>query len=383
MTIEELHSDENLRNEEFPVTREKIFLGHAGVSPLPKRVETAIRDYLGKCTLNDQEDAISSHWLAETREIAGRFLGVSKEEVAFVGPTSLALSFVAEGLRFKRNSNVLVYQDDYPSNVYPWMTLAERGVQVRFLNVSNYGVIRPRDIAGQVDENTRLVALASCHFISGYRIDLEAIGSYLRQRKILFCVDGIQTVGAFPTPLGAVDFMACDAHKWLLGPCAAGLMYVGKEAQEQLRPVAHGWYNLRCPDYVAREDLEYKPDARRYEAGSHNFLGLTGLRASIELLDEIGTENIAAEALRKRAWVIPEIEKKGWKALQAELPPEAAGPMFSIYKAGENLASAQAKLAAEGIATSLRTNRERRHFIRISPHFYNTDAELKRLVEVL
>jgi selenocysteine lyase/cysteine desulfurase len=103
--------------------------------------------------------------------------------VAFVGPTSLALSFFASGLKFRRNDNILIYFDDYPSNVYPWMALAEQGVEVRLMNTRGLGLIRPRDVMGQVDENTRLVALASCHFISGYRIDIDAIGAYLREAK--------------------------------------------------------------------------------------------------------------------------------------------------------------------------------------------------------
>src|SRR6185369_14920402 len=188
---------------------------------------------------------------------------------------------------------------------YPWMTLVDRGVEVRFLNVRQLGEIRLKDVQGQVDENTRLVALASCHFLAGYRIDLDAIGTYSRERGILFCVDGIQTLGIFPTNAASVDFMAADAHKWLLGPCAAGLMFVRKEVQEQLRPTTHGWHNIRNPNFVAQDEIEYKKDARRYEAGSQNLLGVVGLRAGIELIQEIGIEAIARDLLRKRAWLVP------------------------------------------------------------------------------
>src|SRR6202034_601797 len=121
------------------------------------------------------------------------------EEIALVGPTSLALSYVAAGLSWRKGDNVLIYFDDYPSNVYPWMALAEKGVEVRLLNVREYGRIRSIDVLGQCDEQTRLVALASNHFVAGYRVDIAAIGKALRLRNILFCVDGIQTVGAFPT----------------------------------------------------------------------------------------------------------------------------------------------------------------------------------------
>src|SRR5262245_21246698 len=112
---------------------------------------------------------------------------------------------VAEGLSFRKNQNVLIYQEDYPSNVYPWMTLSDRGVEVRLLNIREYGIVRARDVIGQVDENTRIVALSSCHFLRSYRIDLDEIGQFLRSRGILFCVDAIQTLGSFATSLKYVD----------------------------------------------------------------------------------------------------------------------------------------------------------------------------------
>src|SRR5690349_19648600 len=180
------------------------------------------------------------------------------------------------------------------------MSLAQRCERDRFLNLRELGRIRKIDVEGQVDESTRLVALASCHFMAGWRIDLPAIGQFLRPRNILFCVDRIQTVGAFPTLVEHVDFLAADAHKWLLGPLAAGIFYVRKEVQDRLRPTVFGWHNVRCPNYVAQEAIAHPPDARRYEAGSANLAGLAGLEAALQLLQEIGIETIAAELLRKR-----------------------------------------------------------------------------------
>ena len=125
------------------------------------------------------------HRLDDARKLGARLLNCQPDEIALVGPTSLGLSFVAAGLNFRKGDNVLIYHDDYPSNVYPWMALAARGVEVRLLNIKNYGAIRAMDVMGQVDENTRLVALASCHFISGFRIDLQTIGAGLHERNIL------------------------------------------------------------------------------------------------------------------------------------------------------------------------------------------------------
>jgi cysteine desulfurase/selenocysteine lyase len=383
MTIQELHSNEELRQHEFPVTRKTIFFGHAGVCPLPRRVAEAMNRYNDQCTLGDQEESLSPEFFASIREKACRLMKAKPEEIAFVGPTSLALSFIAGGLKFRRTDNVLIYQDDYPSNVYPWMTLAQRGVQVRYLNVKQLGQIRLNDIKGQIDENTRLVALASCHFLAGYRIDVDAIGKFLRERGILFCVDAIQTLGAFPINAANVDFLAADAHKWLLGPCAAGLMYVRREVQDQLLPTTHGWHNIRCPNYVAQEQLNYKPDARRYEAGTANLTGLAGLGAALDLLLEIGIENIAAELLRKRAWIVPALQAKGYEVLQANTAPENQGGMISFHKPGTDLTAQHQKLKEANILTSLRGDRTGRKLLRISPHFYNTDAEIEKMVAQL
>ncbi len=228
-----------------------------------------------------------------------------------------------------------------------------------------------------------MVALSSCHFVSGYRIDLDEIGRTLRERGILFCVDAIQTVGAFPTEVKYVDFLAADAHKWLLGPCGAGIMYVRKELQDSVRPIVHGWHNIRCPNYVAQDDLVYKPDGRRYEAGSHSLVGLAGLKASMEMLLELGIDNISRELLRKRQWLAARLQEKNYRVLNANAEPKNCGGMISCYKEGIDLAELHALLAKERIIVSLRADRDGRKYIRISPHFYNTDGELERLLSFM
>ncbi len=383
MTLSELLGNEELRRHEFPVTREKIFLAHAGVCPLPRRVAEAIRDYATQATHGDQEAIGPALRVSETRARAAQLLGAQPDEIAFVGPTSLALSYVASGFPFRKGDHLLIYHDDYPSNVYPWMALAEKGVEVRLLNVRELGRIRLLDVQGQVDEQTRLVALASCHFVSGWRLDLPALGQFLRGRGIAFCVDAIQTLGAFPTSVEHLDFLAADAHKWLLGPCAAGLLYVRKAWQERLRPPVFGWHNVRCPDFIAQEQLVYPPDARRYEAGTENMLGLAGLHASLELLLALGVENISRELMNKRAWLVPALQAKGYSVLQAGAPPEHASAIITVHRDGADMSALHQKLEQANIIASLRADRTGRHYIRFSPHFYNTEAELARLLELL
>jgi cysteine desulfurase/selenocysteine lyase len=383
LTLDQILADETLRRREFPVAAEKIFLGHAGVCPLPRRVMDAMTDLTLVSSMSDQEEAYGPGRMLEVRRLAARLMNAQPEEVALVGPTSLALSYVAGGLPFRRGDNVLIYHDDYPSNVYPWMALAERGVQVRFLNLRELGRIRRIDVEGQIDESTRLVALASCHFLAGWRIDLAGIGRLLRKRGILFCVDGIQTLGAFPTTVEHVDFLAADAHKWLLGPLSAGIFYVRKEVQDRLRPTVFGWHNVRCPNYVAQEQIVHPPDARRYEAGSANLVGLAGLEAALRLLLEIGINPIAAELLRKRQKLVLALRAKSYEVLQESATPEHASGIVTFHRPLTDLPALHARLAEQRIITSLRGDRSGQRYIRLSPHFYNTDAELDQLLAML
>lgn len=383
MTVAELLGNEELRRREFPVCRDKTFLAHAAVCPLPQRVASAVADYALQATFDDQEKPVLKDLVRDTRELAAGLIGAQPDEIALVGPTSLALSYVATGLPWRRGDNVIAYFDDYPSNVYPWLALAERGVEVRLINARELGRIRTVDVLGLVDENTRLVALASCHFISGWRIDLPAIGQALQQRQIPLCIDGIQTLGAFPTLAQHADFIAADAHKWMLGPCGAGFLYVRKSSQELLRPVVHGWNNVRCPDFVAREEIKFRSGAHRYEAGSHSMLGLVGLRASLSLIREIGVEAIGAELLRKRALLVPALRDRGWDVLGAENPAAHQSGIVSATRADLDVQAVHTRLTEAGIVTSLRTDRAGTRYLRFSPHFYNTDAELTRAVETL
>jgi selenocysteine lyase/cysteine desulfurase len=382
MTLAEILSNEELRQHEFPVTRKKIFLGHAAVCALPRRVAQAMNDCVNEGTLGDQEEFVL-HRIAGARAAGARLLHCQPEEVSLVGPTSLGLSFVAAGLEFRRGDNILIYHDDYPSNVYPWMALAAKGVQVRLLNTRGLGAIRTVDVMGQVDENTRLVALASSHFISGHRLEHETIGGWLRERGVLFCLDAIQTLGAFPTPVDHVDFLAADAHKWLLGPCGAGVFYVKRDLQEKLNPPIYGWHNVRNPNFIAQEKIEYRGGAAKFEAGTHNLVGLIGLLAAMELALEIGVDLIAEELARKRAWFVPALQAKGFSVLNPEPKPDGAGGITSAYLPGQDLAPLQKKLAADGVIASLRVDRKGQNYLRFSPHYYNTDAELRRVLELL
>ena len=382
MTLADLHRDEALRQREFPVARDKVYLAHAGVCPLPRRVSEAIAAVAAAGGVDDQETGLAD-LLARTRQSACQLLGADSGTVALLGPTTAGLATVANGLDWRAGDNVVIYFDDYPSNVYPWMALASRGVEVRGLRATALGQITPEQVLEKVDARTRLVALASCHFISGWRLDVNAIGRALRERGVLFCVDAIQTLGAFPASVEHVDFLAADSHKWLLGPCSAGVFYARRELQDQLRPTVLGWNNVRCPDYVAQPELSLRHDARRYEPASYNILGIAGLRAALDLILEIGVENIAAELLLQRVWFTAALQAKGYVVLHADAPMANSSGIVSFHKPGGDMMVLHAKLAAAGVVASLRTDRAGQRYLRFSPHFYNTAAELGRALDCI
>jgi selenocysteine lyase/cysteine desulfurase len=214
-------------------------------------------------------------------------------------------------------------------------------------------------------------------------MDFQAIGKALHERNILFCLDAIQTLGAFPTTVEHVDYLAADAHKWLLGPCGAGLLYVRRNLQESLTPPIYGWNNVRCPNYVAQEQIVYRRGSQKYEAGTHNLLGIVGLVAAMKLILEIGVDNIASELLRKREWLVAALVAKRCVVINPDANSATGSCIISFSRPGEDLAALHQKLLDANIVTSLRTDRSGQKYIRLSPHFYNTDAELQRVLEML
>jgi selenocysteine lyase/cysteine desulfurase len=160
-------------------------------------------------------------------------------------------------------------------------------------------------------------------------------------------------------------------------------MYVREAVQTRVNPPIYGWNNVRCPNYVAQEQIVLRTGSQKYEAGTHNLLGIVGLVTAIELLLELGVENIAKELLRKRALLVPALQAKGFTVLHADAPAENASGIVSFCRPGSSLAELQQKLTDGGVVTSLRTDRTGQKYIRLSPHFYNTDAELQRMLELV
>jgi cysteine desulfurase/selenocysteine lyase len=383
LTLNALLSDEALRQQEFPVIKDSLFLAHAGVTILPRRVTRTMQEYLEQCCLRMQEYPEAWKAVNETRVAAAELIGAKASEIALIGPTSVGLSLVANGLPWQTGDEVVCYLDDYPANVYPWTDLERHGVVLKRLQPASPGAITPELVEAALTPKTKLVALASCHFLSGYRIEIDRIGRMLRERGILFCLDAIQTVGAFETRIDHVDFLSADSHKWMLGPMSAGIFYVREELQDRLRPSLLGSWNVRSPNFIAQEEIAFERGGRRYEPGALNISGILGMKAGIDLIQEIGLPAISAQLLKLKARLHAGLQPLGFTFIGPDPRSINASCITTVQHPQRSLADISAHLTANNITTSLRHNRAGQPLLRLSPHFYNTEAEMDRVAQVI
>jgi selenocysteine lyase/cysteine desulfurase len=364
---------------EFPVTREKAYLAHAAVAPLPASVARAVAGYAEEASRKGQFSALTTGRVSKARALAAQLLGAAPEEVAFTSCTSMGLSLVAQGLDWKPGESVLIAEGDFPANTYPWLALERRGVRVSLIPAKPDGSVTLEDVETRLEKGTRLVSLSSSHYVTGALLDVDSVGRLLRERGILFCLDAIQTLGALPCPLRHVDFLAADAHKWLLGPEGIAVLYVRRALQDSLFPAVLGWRSVRDLDDYAKVRLEFPDSARRYEPGSPNILGISGLEASLSLLLEQGPGEVAKRLCGLRRFLIDGLERKGCElAWRGE-----KGCITSFRRGDEDMKALHERLEKKGVIVSLREFPSGRFWIRVSPHFYNTEEEIRRLLEAL
>jgi selenocysteine lyase/cysteine desulfurase len=370
---------ERLRAD-LPVTGRWAFLDNAAVAPLSGRARRAIVDYADDMAGNG---VISSpRWLKrieEVRGLAARLLNADPTEIAFVPSTSAGIGLVAEGLDWHSGDNIVTAAEEYPANLYPWMNLAARGVETRRI-ASRGPRIAIDDIRAALDARTRLVSLSSVEYASGFRNDIDAIGQLCRERGILFFVDAIQSLGVLPLDVQAspIDFLAADGHKWLLGPEGAGIFYIRREHIDRLHPVGVGWHSVvNCFDF-GNTNFHLRPDAARWEGGSPNAAGITALGASLELLLEISVPAIEKRALELTDHLCQQAAKAGltvfssrqgndWSSIVSIVPPAGADGMAVVRRCRD-----------AGVVINCRAGR-----LRVSPHCYNTSAEIDRVIDLL
>ncbi|MCC7343341.1 MAG: aminotransferase class V-fold PLP-dependent enzyme [Deltaproteobacteria bacterium] len=367
----------------FPVTRDWIYLNHAGVAPISRRAAEAVELFNREALEHGYTQAARWHKrIEEIRATCARLVGAEAGEMAFVKNTSHGLSLVARGLGLREGDEVLISEAEFPSNVYPWMALESSGVVLKKIPVRG-AELDLSHLERLITEKTRVVSLSSVQYGSGYRLPVAEIGRLCRDTGIYFMLDAIQSLGAFPLDVvrDQVDFLAADAHKWLLGHEGIGVLYVRKALIEKIEPALLGWNSVVQPLDFDRVHFELRPDAGRFEEGSHNGLSIYGLGAAVELILEAGLDRISRRILELTGRLTAGLQELGLEItcpLSEERRSGIACFRLPGDPEGKALPSLERRLFAERVYASVR-----RRSLRLSPHFYNSTEEIDRVLDIL
>lgn len=370
---------DKLREMEFPVAERWAYFDHAAVAPLPRRTGDVLRAWSDQ----QERDGVVAwpQWERKVeliRKDVARFINAEPDEIAFVNSTTHGICLVAEGFPWREGDNVVSAAEEYPSNIYPWLNLAARGVSLRLVP-SRDRRIWLRDLLQAVDHRTRLLTISHVEFSTGFRNNLDAITELCHARGVALFVDAIQGLGPLTIDVkrSPIDFLAADGHKWLLGPEGAGLLFVRRDWIERLRAIGVGWHSVVGSYNSPDVDFTLKPSAQRWEGGSFNMPGLQAFGASVALLLELGPAD-ASQRILDRAEAVRELARSaGWQVYGSSRPDDLSG-IVALERPGVDPGAAARELRRRGIVVANRRGR-----LRVSPHVYNNSDDLLRLSEAL
>lgn len=360
---------------EFPVTNRLIYLNHAAVAPLCRRSAEAMKNLA-----DDACEHGSLHydkWMQayhDLRVSTAKLINASPGEIAIVKNTSEGIATIATGLDWKPGDRVIAFREEFPANYYPWLRLEQRGVELTWLSIYD-----PIEKIAQALPGARLLAISFVNYLSGYRVDLDAIGKLCREHECFFFVDAIQGMGAFPIDVEAsyIDALAADGHKWMLGPEGNGVLYVRRKWLDSIEPVEFGWTNpANYADYSSR-DMTLRSDAGRYECGTLNTIGCFGLRASLGLLLGIGVENVSAAIASLADQLAAGLQAKGYELMVARNARTGSG-IVSFRHSTTDCRVIVSDLNRQGITAA-----PRQGWVRMSPHFYISPGDIDTVLQSL
>jgi len=365
----------------FPALKHLTYLNSAAVSPIPTTAIDAVN-----LQLNDVASHGSVHytdWIdtkTRTRMLIAEMLCVKPDQIAFMRNTSDGFASIANGLSWEKGDNIVSFANEFPSNYYPWRRIRDEfGIELRLCPERN-GRINLDEFISLIDSNTKVVAISSVQYASGYKADLERIGRAARAVDSLFCVDIIQGFGALPYDLPAqfVD-VACGAgHKWLCAPEGCGIIYLSDRALERVKPTFIGWISVETPwDFVDREQ-PFKPNALAWESGTGTSSLFYGLEQSLKLLHETGAKTIEGHLMTLTDHLCDSLAEKDYEIVSSRAEGERSQIVCVKHRGGMTSNQVAAHLENEKIIVSPRGDR-----VRIAPHFYNNIDDIERLLEAL
>ena len=377
--LQEGSADWEALRAEFPVSNSNIFLNHAGVGPTSLRSANAVSRFmsayahLGRTTFESWEDQAE-----ECRRKYAALIGAEPEEIAFIRNTSHGLGLAAYGIDWRPGDRVAVAADlEYPSNVYPWQDLARRGLVSVDVIEPVEGAVVAEAVERALRPETRLVAASTAQYATGGVTELEELGRLCRDKGVLLCADGIQTVGALPTDVRktGVHVLSADSHKWMLGMMGIGAVFVDREMIGDLHPPLIGWRSTSDAFNFDRVHLELADTARRFEEGSLAYPLIAGFSATVDILREAGVDRIARRIGGLVNHLVDRLTELG-----CDVGPSASRRRHIVTFTHPHVdpETIHEALKARNVVASVR-----RGAVRLSPHFYNTIGELEVVVDAV
>ncbi len=356
--------------DQFPVSENLVYLNHAAVAPLVKPAADAMSSLArDACQFGSFHYDVWLQAYEKLRVSTARLINAHRDEIAVVKNTSEGIATVAMGIDWRPGDRVVVFKEEFPANYYCWQRLESKGVKVSWVCFE--------DSLQALDEacrGARLLTVSYVNYLSGHRVDLEALGEICNRYGTFFFVDAIQGLGVLPLDVRRcrIHALAADGHKWLLGPEGCGVLYVQKDVQDSVEPVEFGWTNVAAyADYASR-DMTLRPDAGRYEPGTLNTIGIFGLNAAIEFINEVGVDRIAPAVLALAQRIKSGVEAKGY-----EVMPTGSG-IVTFRKVGVDSRTICSKLRENTIITA-----PRQGWVRTSPHFYISPSGIDKMIDLL
>lgn len=367
--------------KEFPFTKEIVFFNHASFGPMPERSWKATEDYYQGLRLKKMpdDDREAFQKLDNIRKAVAKMIKAKPEEIAFATNTSYGLNVAGWGLDLKRGDKILLSDVEFPANVYPWINLKQKGVEIKFIQSKNkYFDID--NFLKAIDKRTKILAISFVQYFNGFKNDLETIGKICEENDIFLVVDGIQGIGSVDLDVKKckIDFLSCGGQKWLMSSLGTGFFYLSSSAKRKVNPSFFGWLGVdwEC-NWTDLLKFNLKPfsSARRFEIGTYPYSLLWSMYPSLQLLSQIGIKNIEKHNLGLIDLLIDYLQDSPYQ-IKSSLEPKHRSSIFSF--SGKNIKRLYEKLNKNKILVSFREEA-----IRVSPHFYNTKEEMEKFIQML
>ena len=371
MDVERIRSD-------FPALREWTYLDNSFVGLVPRQVKEGYDEFIDEWVNLDIKDntTILNGWLGKTSKLRGSvadFIGAMPHEIAFTMCTGAGINVVVNGISWEKGDNVVF--PEWEHNPLDTTTLRRNGVEIRALEAKD-GQTEIADLEKIVDDDTKLIEVSQVSYVNGFRFNLKEVADVAHEHGARVLVDATQAVGALITDVKKedVDFLSAAPYKYLMGPAGLAFLYVKEDALGELEPDRVGWKNQIWEGDRAEDPPEDKESAEKFEYGTIHFQGVYALEKSLDYINRIGMESIEKRVLELSGYLWSQAHMLGNKMYT---PEGTESPIVSFFE--PNASEVASKLMAEKVKVTGRGAHG--GHIRVSPHFYNTKAEIDRFIE--